>query len=90
MEVDPAYSRRRHLLSRSSSGHATVVAAVVAAGILGRWDLSVTAVLAVPADACVHVLRRRAYVSLASSPRTASTTLGCDVHQSLSAEIRWY
>jgi phage-related baseplate assembly protein len=68
-----------------------VVAAEVAASILGRWDLSVTAVLAVSADACAHVLRRRAYVSLASWPRTARTTLGRDVHhQSLSAEIRWY
>jgi hypothetical protein len=65
-----------------------VVAAV--AGTMRDLSLPVAVVVAVPAEAYVHVLRRHVYVSPASSPGSASTTLACGVHQLLSAESQWY
>ena len=56
----------------------------------GHLNPSASAVLAVPADACVHAPLHRAYVSPASSLGSASTTSGCGVHQSIFAEIQWY
>ena len=84
-------SHPRHLSQIGSSLHHAILAGAAAkADTPEHSNPAASTVLAVPADACVHEPLRRAYVSPASSLGSASITLACGVHQSLSAGSQSY
>jgi hypothetical protein len=85
------WCRSRLLQTMTNLRCADVVLAVAAAvaGTTRDLSLPVAAVVVALADACVHVRRHHVCALPISSPRSASTTLVCGVHQSLRVMNRW-